>query len=83
MRFVRTIAGMVLLALGVPALLAGGGLWFAARHAGPDGGFDARFEPVRTPARAVLVTDVDALLRADAPLARCDIRGAVYRRSQS
>ncbi|MEU8068239.1 hypothetical protein [Micromonospora sp. NPDC048169] len=70
MRFVRTIAGMVLLALGVPALLAGGGLWFAARHAGPDGGFDARFEPVRTPARAVLVTDVDALLRADAPLAR-------------
>ncbi|WP_431942242.1 hypothetical protein [Micromonospora marina] len=70
MRFVRTIAGMVLLMVGIPALLAGGGLWLVARQAGPDGGFDARFEPVRTPASVVLVTDVDALLRADLPLAR-------------
>ncbi|MFG1938774.1 hypothetical protein [Micromonospora tulbaghiae] len=70
MRFVRTIAGVVLLALGIPALLAGGGLWLAARHADPDGGFGARFEPVRTPARAVVVADVDALLRADLPVAR-------------
>ncbi|WP_174535338.1 hypothetical protein [Micromonospora chalcea] len=70
MRFARTIAGMVLLALGVPVLLAGAGLWLAARHADPDGGFGARFEPVRTSARAVLVTDVDALLRTDLPVAR-------------
>ncbi|WP_376787276.1 hypothetical protein [Micromonospora halotolerans] len=70
MRFVRTIAGMLLLTVGLPALLAGAGLWIAARHADPDGGFGARFETIRTPTRAVVVTDVDALLRADAPVAR-------------
>ncbi len=70
MRFVRTIAGMLLLAGGIPALLVGTGLWGAARHADPDGGFGARFETVRTPGQAVLVTDVDRLLRAEAPFAR-------------
>ncbi|MCP3782797.1 hypothetical protein NLX85_05390 [Micromonospora sp. A3M-1-15] len=61
---------MLLLTVGIPALLAGAGLWLAARHADPDGGFAARFETVRTPARAVVVSDVDALLRAEAPVAR-------------
>lgn len=70
MRFVRTIAGMLLLVMGIPALLAGGGLWAVARHADPDGGFGARFETVRTPGHAVVVTDVDDLLRAEAPFAR-------------
>ncbi|WP_200211150.1 hypothetical protein [Micromonospora coerulea] len=70
MRFVRTIAGMLLLTMGIPALLAGGGLWTVARHADPDGGFGARFETARTPGRAIVVTDVDALLRAEAPFAR-------------
>ncbi|WP_181571992.1 hypothetical protein [Micromonospora robiginosa] len=42
MRFVRTITGMLLLAVGCPALLAGAGLWFAARHTDPAGGFAAR-----------------------------------------
>ncbi|RQW98858.1 hypothetical protein [Micromonospora globispora] len=65
MRFVRTIAGMLLLTMGIPALLAGVALCAAARHADPDGGFGARFETVRTPGRAVLVADVDELLRAD------------------
>ncbi|MFR9775958.1 hypothetical protein ACL02O_07850 [Micromonospora sp. MS34] len=70
MRFVRTIAGMLLLAVGIPVLLAGTGLWLAARHADPDGGFGARFETVRTPGQAVLVSDVDRLLREEAPFAR-------------
>ncbi|ATO14716.1 hypothetical protein CO540_13475 [Micromonospora sp. WMMA2032] len=70
MRFVRTIAGMLALAVGVAVLVAGAGLGIAARHADPDGGFSARFEPVRTPARAVVVTDVDAMLRADLPIVR-------------
>ncbi|WP_375373477.1 hypothetical protein [Micromonospora sp. ATA51] len=70
MRFVRTIAGILLLTMGIPALLAGGGLWTVARHADPDGGFGARFETVRTPGRAIVVTDVDTLLRAEAPFAR-------------
>ncbi|WP_370517932.1 hypothetical protein [Micromonospora sp. MP36] len=70
MRFVRTIAGMLLLAVGIPALLAGAGLWTVARHADPDGGFGARFETVRTSGQAVVVTDVDDLLRAEAPFVR-------------
>ncbi len=44
MRFVRVITGMLLLAIGIPALLAGGGLWLVARHADPGGTFAARFE---------------------------------------
>ncbi|MFU8876281.1 hypothetical protein [Micromonospora sp. SL4-19] len=70
MRFVRTIAGMLLLVMGIPALLAGAGLWTVARHADPDGSFGARFETVRTTGQAVVVTDVDDLLRAEAPFAR-------------
>ena len=70
MRFVRTIAGMVLLATGIPALLVGAVLWTAAQHADPDGGFGARFETIRTPGQAVVVTDIDDLLRTEAPFAR-------------
>lgn len=69
MRFVRTIAGMVLLVTGIPALLVGAVLWTAAQHAGPDGGFGARFETIRTPGQAVVVTDIDDLLRTEAPFA--------------
>ncbi|WFE38741.1 hypothetical protein [Micromonospora sp. WMMD998] len=43
MRFVRTIAGVLLLAVGIPALLAGVGLWHVARHADPADGYAARF----------------------------------------
>ena len=59
MRFVRAIAGMLLLVIGIPALLAGGALWLVARHADPGGAFAARFETVRTPGHAVVVTDLD------------------------
>ncbi|WP_442934584.1 hypothetical protein [Micromonospora sp. CPCC 205739] len=70
MRFVRALVGMLLLVVGIPALLAGGGLCLVARQASTDGSFGARFEPVRTAGRAVVVTDVDALLRAEAPFTR-------------
>jgi hypothetical protein len=70
MRFVRVIAGMLLLVIGIPALFAGGGLWLVARHADPGGAFAARFETVRTPGHAVVVTDLDRLLRREAPFAR-------------
>ncbi|WP_408630969.1 hypothetical protein [Micromonospora inositola] len=61
---------MLLLTMGIPVLMAGGGLWTIGRHADPDGGFGARFETARTPGQAIVVTDVDALLRAEAPFAR-------------
>ncbi|WP_428961637.1 hypothetical protein [Micromonospora fluostatini] len=70
MRFVRAIVGVLLLLVGIPATLAGGALGLLARHADPDGGFTARFEPVRTEGHAVVVTDLDALLRAEVPPAR-------------
>lgn len=70
MRFVRVIAGVLLLVVGIPALFAGGGLWLVGRHADPGGAFAARFETVRTPGHAVVVTDVDRLLRQEAPFAR-------------
>ncbi|MFI6780078.1 hypothetical protein [Micromonospora sp. NPDC050276] len=70
MRFVRVIAGVLLLVVGIPALFAGGGLWLVSRHADPGGVFAARFETVRTPGHAVVVTDLDRLLRQEAPFAR-------------
>ncbi|WP_407664265.1 hypothetical protein [Micromonospora parastrephiae] len=70
MRFVRAIAGVLLLVIGIPALFAGGALWLVTRHADPGGAFAARFETVRTPGHAVVVGDLDRLLRQEAPFAR-------------
>ncbi|MGC4808944.1 hypothetical protein ACLQ29_00245 [Micromonospora sp. DT228] len=70
MRVVRAIVGVLLVAMGIPALFAGGALWFVTRHADPDGAFAARLETVRTPGHAVVVTDLDRLLRQEAPFAR-------------
>jgi hypothetical protein len=70
MRFARVIAGVLLLIVGIPALIAGGALWLVSRHADPGGAFAARFETVRTPGHAIVVTDLDRLLRQEAPFAR-------------
>ncbi|WP_433390663.1 hypothetical protein [Micromonospora sp. KLBMP9576] len=70
MRIVRMLAAVVLLTVGITALLAGGALALLARQADPGGTFNARFETVRTPGSAVVVRDVDELLRAEAPFAR-------------
>ncbi|WP_374225647.1 hypothetical protein [Micromonospora sp. C31] len=70
MRFVRVLAAMLLLTVGIMALLAGGALALLARQADPGGAFSARFETVQTPGHAVVVRDVDELLRAEAPFAR-------------
>ncbi|MGC5022861.1 hypothetical protein [Micromonospora sp. DT47] len=70
MRFVRALVGMLLLVVGIPALLLGAGLWTVDRQSAPDGTFGAQVEPVRTPGHAVVVADVDALLRAEAPFTR-------------
>ncbi|MFG1913835.1 hypothetical protein [Micromonospora sp. NPDC048898] len=70
MRVVRAIVGVLLLVVGIPALIAGGALWLVTRHADPGGAFAARFETVRTPGHAVVVTDLDQLLRQEVPFAR-------------
>ncbi|MFC3504777.1 hypothetical protein ACFOOK_27945 [Micromonospora krabiensis] len=75
MRFVRTLGGLLLLIIGLPTLLAGSVLWTVNRHADAGGDFTARFETVRTSGHAVVVDDLDALLRREAPFARMgDVR---------
>ncbi|WP_433210352.1 hypothetical protein ACQP00_47575 [Dactylosporangium sp. CS-047395] len=69
-RLVRAGVGALLLLIAVPLALAGGGLLLAMEHRAADDTFRARLEPVRTDGTAVVVPDVDALLRADAPFAR-------------
>src|SRR4051812_34548095 len=69
-RLVRAGVGALLLLIAVPLALAGGGLLLAMEHRATDDTFTARLERVRVDGSAVVVSDVDALLRADAPFAR-------------
>jgi hypothetical protein len=69
-RIVRAAIGVLLVLLAVPLILAGAGLWLVDHHRAADGTFAAHLERVQAPGRAIVVTDVDALLRADAPFAR-------------
>ncbi|MGI5245192.1 hypothetical protein [Dactylosporangium sp. CA-139066] len=69
-RLVRAGVGALLLLIAVPLALAGGGLLLAMEHRAADDTFTARLERVRADGIAVVVPDVDALLRADAPFAR-------------
>ncbi|GIJ19918.1 hypothetical protein [Micromonospora lutea] len=70
MRFVWTLTGMLLLTVGTTALLGAAALGLLTGHAGPDGAFTARFETVQTPGHAVVVSDLDALVRQEVPFAR-------------
>jgi len=70
MRVLRTILGMLLLTAGLPALLAGAGLWAAMQHRDAGGAYSASLQRMATPGYAYVVEDVDHLLRADAPFAR-------------
>jgi hypothetical protein len=70
MRIVRAAIGTLLLLVAMPILVGGAVLWVAMQHRDPDGGFHAHLEPVRTDGYAVVVDDVDALLRHDAAFAR-------------
>uniref|UniRef100_UPI0027429273 hypothetical protein n=1 Tax=Actinoplanes sp. RD1 TaxID=3064538 RepID=UPI0027429273 len=70
MRLLRTILGMLLLTAGLPALLAGGAFWAALQHRDASGAFTGTMQRLATSGYAVVVDDVDKLLRADAPFAR-------------
>jgi hypothetical protein len=69
-RVVRAVTGSVLLLVGIPLLLAGGVLWFAMQHQDPAGGYSARVATISTDGYAVVASDVDGLLRREAPFAR-------------
>ncbi|MBW6432311.1 hypothetical protein KZ829_00940 [Actinoplanes hulinensis] len=70
MRVFRTILGMLLLTIGLPALLAGGGLWAVMQHRDPGGAFTGELQRLTVPGYAVVVPDIDRLLRDDVPFAR-------------
>ncbi|MBY8872453.1 hypothetical protein K7640_11440 [Micromonospora sp. PLK6-60] len=72
MRFGRALAGLLLLIVGIPALLAGGALGLVARHTDPGGTFGARLDRIHADGQAVVVPDVDRLLHAEVPFARTD-----------
>ncbi|MFI5840162.1 hypothetical protein ACIA8K_10690 [Catenuloplanes sp. NPDC051500] len=70
MRIIRMIVGMLLLAAGLPILLAAGGLWTVAQHRDPGGAFRADLEQLDVPGQALIIEDLDGLLRRDAAFAR-------------
>ncbi|MDY7090871.1 MAG: hypothetical protein SYR96_38020, partial [Actinomycetota bacterium] len=70
MRVFRTILGMLALTIGLPSLLAGAGLWAAMQHRDQGGEFSAELQQLSTPGYAIVVEDVDRLLRSDAPFTR-------------
>lgn len=70
MRFMRTVGGALLLTIGIPVLLAGGALWTVAGHRDPGGAFAGSLERLETSGYAVVVPDLNAMLRRDAPFLR-------------
>jgi hypothetical protein len=70
MRVLRTILGMLLLTIGLPALLVGAGFWAAMQHRDAGGAYGGVLQDVVTSGYAVVVDDTDALLRSDAPFTR-------------
>src|SRR4051812_44838211 len=70
MRVFRTILGMLMLTVGLPALLVGGAFWAAMQHRDAGGAFSGTMQRVATSGYAIVVDDVDTLLRNDAPFAR-------------
>lgn len=69
-RVIRAVFGAVLLLAGLPLLLAGGGFWLALQHQDTAGGYAATLAPITVTGHAVVASDVDALLRQEAPFAR-------------
>ncbi|WP_436523183.1 hypothetical protein [Actinoplanes sp. HUAS TT8] len=70
MRLIKPVLGMMLLTIGLPALLAGGCLWVALRHRDAGGAYSAELQRLSTSGYAIVVPDVDRLLRDDAKFAR-------------
>ncbi|HEX6681647.1 MAG TPA: hypothetical protein VF062_02585 [Candidatus Limnocylindrales bacterium] len=72
MRVLRVVAGITVLLLALPVLAAGAVAWWAMQHRSPDGAFHASMMSIDAPGRVLVVADVDAILRRDAPIARAD-----------
>jgi hypothetical protein len=72
MRVLRITAGILTLLIALPVLAAGAVAWWAMQHRSPDGAFHAQLATIGAPNRVIVVPDVDAVLRRDAPIARAE-----------
>lgn len=72
MRVLRVGVGILTLLLAIPVLVAGGVAWWVMQHRSPDGAFHAELAGIVAPSRVIVVPDIDAVLRRDAPIARAD-----------
>jgi hypothetical protein len=72
MRVLRMVAGILTLLLALPVLAAGILGWWTMQHRSPDGAFHATITSIDAPNRVLVVPDLDALLRRDAPIARAE-----------
>ncbi|MBB5870122.1 hypothetical protein F4553_003501 [Allocatelliglobosispora scoriae] len=70
MRVLRVLVGVLLLLIAVPTLILGAGGWYAMEHRDSEGEFRASLQAIASPGYAVVVPDLDALLRRDAPFVR-------------
>jgi hypothetical protein len=61
-RALRTLAGLVLVLIGFPSLLAGSAGLLLLQHRDPDGAFTSQLAPVHADGYAVVVSDVDGVL---------------------
>jgi hypothetical protein len=61
-RAFRTLAGLVLVLIGFPSLLAGSAGLLLLQHRDPDGAFTSQLAPVHADGYAVVVSDVDSVL---------------------
>ncbi|HEY1485968.1 MAG TPA: hypothetical protein VGF84_07675, partial [Micromonosporaceae bacterium] len=68
MRVARVLVGIVLVTVAVLGFLSGGALWIATQHASADGGFGGPVTGLSTSGRALVVPDVDKMLRDTAAL---------------
>jgi hypothetical protein len=68
-RMLRVGLGALMLLIAVPLMVTGGGLWLLSEHR-DHGAFTATLQRTNTGGRAIVVADVDALLRRDMPFAR-------------
>ncbi|MDI1460597.1 hypothetical protein QEZ54_06435 [Catellatospora sp. KI3] len=70
MRSLRWMVGLLALLVAIPAAAAGVAAWWVMRHPSPDGAFHADLAPIERADRVLVVPDLDALLRRDAPYVR-------------
>jgi hypothetical protein len=72
MRVLRMMTGVLTLLLALPVIAAGALGWWTMQHRSPDGAFHATITAIEATGGVLVVPDLDAILRRDAPIARAE-----------